>query len=72
MDLASWSSASWESIIGDKLDTNLDTGIASIRVPPFGPFDTFYQDRLIPGVPGVPMAWFCVVMSCHPFAHRKC
>jgi|HubBroStandDraft_1064217.scaffolds.fasta_scaffold1016400_1 hypothetical protein len=45
MDLASWSSASWETIIGDELDTNLDTGIASTaRLP----LDTFYHDRHIP------------------------
>jgi hypothetical protein len=43
MDLASWSSDSWETIrVGDELDTNLDTGIASIA------FDTFYHDRHIP------------------------
>lgn len=46
MDLASWSSASWETIIGDdELDTNLDTGIASVASLPF---DTFYHDRHIP------------------------
>ena len=39
MDLASWSSTSWETIIvGDELDTNLDTGIASIAPIPL---DTF-------------------------------
>jgi hypothetical protein len=30
--LPSWSSASWETIRGDELDTNLDTGIASIMI----------------------------------------
>jgi hypothetical protein len=35
MDLASWSSTSWETIIGDELVTNLDIGIASIASLPF-------------------------------------
>ena len=60
MDLAWWSSVSWETIIGDELDTNLDTvtGIASIASLPS---DTFYHDRHIPSRCGV-----LEMMSCHP------